>query len=55
MKEKESIEVLKVLGLIKNMSQEFRLKEINETKNYLLEEIEQKELVSRKQKEVCKF
>ena len=30
------------------MSQEFRLKNINVTKNYFLEEIEQNELMSRK-------
>ena len=30
------------------MSQEFRLKNINVTRNYFLEEIEQNELMSRK-------
>ena len=35
------------------MSQEFRLKNINETRNYFLEEIEQNELMSRKHKKVC--
>ena len=38
-KEEESIEILKILGLFKNMveeniSQEFRLKNVNETRNY---------------------
>ena len=33
-----------------NISQEFRLKNITETKNFFLEEIEQVELRSRKQK-----
>ena len=32
------------------MSQEFRLKNIDETRNYYLEEIKQNELRSRKQK-----
>ena len=31
-----------------NLSQEFRLKNINETRNYFLEDIGQKELRSRK-------
>ena len=34
------------------MSQEFRLKNINETRHYFLEEIEQNELMSRKHKKV---
>ena len=36
-----------------NISQEFRLKNIDETRNYLLEEIKQNELMSRKHKKVC--
>ena len=36
-----------------NISQEFRLKNIDETTNYLLEEIKQNELMSRKHKKVC--
>ena len=35
------------------MSKEFRFKNIDETRNYFLEEIEQIELNSRKHKEVC--
>ena len=35
------------------MSQEFTLKNIEETRNYFLEEIEQNELMSRKYKKVC--
>ena len=35
------------------MSKEFRLKNIDETRNYFLEEIEQNELMSKKQKKVC--
>ena len=35
------------------MSQEFRLKNISETSNFFLEEIEQNELMSEKYKKVC--
>ena len=35
------------------MSQKFRLKNIDETRNYLIEEIKQNELMSRKHKKVC--
>ena len=35
------------------MSQEFRLKNIDETRNYFLKEIKQNELTSRKYKKVC--
>ena len=35
------------------MNQEFRFKNINETRNYFFEKIEQKELISRKHKKVC--
>ena len=63
-KEKESSEILKILGLIENMyyfknmseesiSQEFRLKNIDKTKNYLIGELNQDELISKKQKKVC--
>ena len=36
-----------------NISQEFKLKNIGETRNCFLEEIEQNELMSRKHKKVC--
>ena len=36
-----------------NISQEFRFKNIDETRNYFLEEIEQNKLMSRKHKKVC--
>ena len=36
-----------------NISQEFRFKNIYETRNYFLEEIKQNELMSRKNKKVC--
>ena len=35
------------------MVEEFRLKDIDETRNYFLEEIKQNELISRKYKKVC--
>ena len=37
-----------------NISQEFRLKNVDETRNYFLEEIKQNELMSKKHKKVCK-
>ena len=36
-----------------NISQEFRLKNIDETRNYLIEEINRNELMSKKLKNVC--
>ena len=36
-----------------NISQKFRLKNINETINYLLEEIKPNEVINRKHKKVC--
>ena len=36
-----------------NISQEFRLKNIDETRNYLIEEINRNELISKKHKKVC--
>ena len=36
-----------------NISQEFRLKNIDETRNYFHEEIKQNELMSRRHKKVC--
>ena len=61
---KESIDILIILGLIENndylknmleenINQELRLKNIDETRNYFLEEIKQNELMSNKQKKVC--
>ena len=37
------------------MSQEFKLKNIDETRNYFNEEIEKNEMMSRKHKKVCTF
>ena len=37
-----------------NISQECRLKNIDETRNYLTEEINQNELLRKKQKKVCR-
>ena len=36
-----------------NLSQEFTLKNTDETRNYFLEEIKQNELMSKKHKKVC--
>ena len=38
-----------------NISQEFRMKSINETRTYFIEEIKQNELNSKKHKKVCKI
>ena len=37
------------------MSQKFRIKNINKTRNYFLEEIEENELMSKKPKKICTF
>ena len=37
----------------KNINQEFRLKNINETRNYFFKEIKKNELMSKKHKKVC--
>ena len=37
-----------------NMNQKFRLKEIDEIRNYLTEERNQNELMSKKHKKVCR-
>ena len=37
----------------RNISEEFRLKNIDETRNYFHEEIEQNKLISKKHKKVC--
>ena len=36
-----------------NISQEFRLKNVDETRNYFLEEIKQNELMTKKHRKVC--
>ena len=36
-----------------NISQKFKLKNIDETRNYFLKEIKQNELISRKHKKIC--
>ena len=38
-----------------NISHEFRLKEIEEKRNYFIEKIKQNELINKKQKKVCKI
>ena len=63
-KKKESIEILKSLGLIENVnsfknmtaeniSQKFRSNNIDEIGNYFLEEIKHNELISEKHKKIC--
>ena len=52
-KEEESIEVLNIQHYFENMSQEFRFKNKNEIRYYFLDEIKEKELMSRKHKKVC--
>ena len=37
----------------KKIAQEFRLKNIDETRNYLIEQIDQNELMSKKYKNIC--
>ena len=44
---------MKIYNYFKKMSEEFRLKHVDKTKNYYAEEIEQNELMSRKHKQVC--
>ena len=39
--------------LEENINQEIRLKKIEEIRNYLIEEINQNELMSKKHKQVC--
>ena len=38
-----------------NISQEFRLKEVDKARNYFIEEIKKNELISKKHKKVCKI
>ena len=44
---------MKIYNYFENMSQEFRWKNINETRNCFLGEIEQNELISKRHKNVC--
>ena len=37
-----------------NISQEFRLKKIDEARNYFIEEINQNELMNKKHRKVCR-
>ena len=67
LKEEELIKILNILGLITsireyqkrynmtevNISQEFRLKNIDEAKHYFTEEINQNKLMSKKHQKVC--
>ena len=49
----ENINYIKNMAEKKNISQEFRLKNIFETRNYFTEEVEKNELMSQKHKKVC--
>ena len=44
---------MEIYNYFKNLSQEIRLKNISETRNYLPEEVNQNKLVSRQHKKVC--
>ena len=44
---------LRIYNYIKNIYQEFRLKNTDDTRNYFLEEIKQNDLINKKPKEVC--
>ena len=46
---------MKIYKYFKNTSQEFRLRDIDETRNYFLEEIKQNELIGKKHKTFCKI
>ena len=39
----------------KSISKKFRLKEIDKTRSYFIEEIKQNELISKKHKKFCKI
>ena len=57
-KEEELTELLKSIGLIKSRQyrkhvQKLRLKNIDDSRNYFVEIIEQNELMSKKHKKVC--
>ena len=43
----------KIYSYFKNMSQEFRLRNINETIDYFPEEVEKHKLMNKKHKKVC--
>ena len=58
-KENESIEILKIFGLIENKNilkiwlKKFRLKNIDQIRNYLIEEVNRNKLMNKKHKKVC--
>ena len=62
-KEEESIEILKIIGLINNIQEHhiwkkvnltFRLKKMDEIRNFWIEEINQNKLMNRKHDKVCR-
>ena len=44
---------MKIKNYFRNIAEEFELKNIDETRNYFFEELEQNELMSKKHKKVC--
>ena len=50
---KEYINTLKIYAAEENISQEFRLKNIDERRNDFIVEINQKELMNKKHKKIC--
>ena len=43
------------ISILRRNSLEFRLKKVNETRNYLIEKIKHNDLVSEKYKKICKY
>ena len=50
-----SIEQYQKSMIEENIIQEFRFKEIDEQRNYFIEEIKQNELISKKHKKICRI
>ena len=44
---------LKIKDYFRNIAEEFELKNVDETRNYFFEELEQNELMSKKHQKVC--
>ena len=64
LKEEESIEILRILDLAsnivpkdmaeENISQKFRLTEVDKARNYFIKEIKQNDLITKTYKKICK-
>ena len=52
---RNSIEQYQKSMIEENIIQEFRFKEIDEQRNYFIEEIKQNELISKKHKKICRI